>query len=242
MANHTVAAETLNRTRCHRTTTLFSIEYDLAFVLPLESAYGNLKGADMERASGRAATKQVQGFLVAVLGLALAVPVVAQEAIPAVSARARRTVLVSIPDRKLAVIEDGTVIATFPVAVGAPSSPSPAGQFQIVNRISNPTYYHSGKVIPTGKDNPLGTRWIGLSQKGYGIHGTNAPRSVGHAKSHGCIRLRNRDAEGLFAMLRVGDGVEIRAERDELLAQVFGGGADDTTVAEAQVPEPAGGQ
>jgi lipoprotein-anchoring transpeptidase ErfK/SrfK len=146
--------------------------------------------------------------------------------------RAKRTVLVSIPDRKLAVIEDRDVIATFSVAVGADESPSPTGEFQIISRVANPTYYRPGTVIPSGKDNPVGTRWIGLSQKGYGIHGTNAPRSIGHAASHGCIRLRNRDVEKLFAMLQVGDVVQIRGERDNEIAQIFDG---EEEVAEADV-------
>jgi lipoprotein-anchoring transpeptidase ErfK/SrfK len=168
--------------------------------------------------------------------------VVAQAAKPASADSSSRVVLVSIPDRKLAVMENGKVIATFPVAVGAAASPSPTGEFQIVNRVANPTYYRPGTVIPSGKDNPVGTRWVGLSQKGYGIHGTNAPRSVGHAASHGCIRLRNRDIEKLFTMVQVGDVVQIRGERDEQVAQIFGGGADDTTVAEADSAEPDGGQ
>ena len=150
--------------------------------------------------------------------------------------RAKRTVLVSIPDRKLAVIEDGDVIATFSVAVGANESPSPTGEFQIISRVANPTYYRPGTVIPSGKDNPVGTRWIGLSQKGYGIHGTNAPRSIGHAASHGCIRLRNRDVEKLFAMLQVGDVVQIRGERDDEIAQIFD---VEEEVAEADVPARA---
>ncbi|HZC23999.1 MAG TPA: L,D-transpeptidase, partial [Candidatus Binatia bacterium] len=126
-----------------------------------------------------------------------------------------RLVLVSLEDRQLAVIDSGNVIARFAVAVGAADSPSPTGQFRIVNRITNPTYYHPGSVIPSGKNSPIGTRWVGLSQKGYGIHGTNAPRSIGQAASHGCIRLRNRDMERLFTLLRVGDVVEIHGERDE---------------------------
>jgi lipoprotein-anchoring transpeptidase ErfK/SrfK len=122
------------------------------------------------------------------------------------------------------------------------ASPSPIGKFRIVSRVSNPTYYHPGTVIPTGKDNPVGTRWVGISQKGYGIHGTNVPKSVGHAASHGCIRLRNRDMERLFAMVRVGDAVEIRGERDEQVAQIFGDPADDATVASAETAAAAGGQ
>jgi hypothetical protein len=88
----------------------------------------------------------------------------------------------------------------------------------------------------------VGTRWLGLSQPRYGIHGTNAPGSIGHAASHGCIRLRNHDMERLFTMLRVGDSVEIRGERDEQVAQVFGSATDDSTVAEAQTPALNSGQ
>jgi lipoprotein-anchoring transpeptidase ErfK/SrfK len=200
----------------------------------------------MERTAGRATTKQTQRLIVsllnlAVLTLATTIPAFAQTATPSADPL-KRVVLVSIPDRKLAVIEGGDVIATFPVAVGTAVSPSPTGEFQIVNRVANPTYYHSGTVIPSGKDNPVGTRWVGLSQKGYGIHGTNAPRSIGHAASHGCIRLRNRDMEQLFTMLRVGDAVEIHGERDEQVAQVFGSGADDTMVAAADLADQDGVQ
>jgi len=199
----------------------------------------------MERTTGKATTKRAGGIILALFTLASASPsfaqVVAQATKPAEADPIQRVVLVSIPDRKLAVMENGTVIATFPVAVGAAASPSPTGEFQIVNRVANPTYYRPGTVIPSGKNNPVGTRWVGLSQKGYGIHGTNAPRSVGHAASHGCIRLRNRDIEKLFTMVQVGDVVQIRGERDEQVAQIFGSGADDTTVAAADVAEQDGG-
>jgi|CZKD01.1.fsa_nt_gi lipoprotein-anchoring transpeptidase ErfK/SrfK len=196
----------------------------------------------MERTAGRATTKRAAGIILALFTLAVASPAFAQVTKPSEAAPVNRVVLVSIPDRKLAVIEDGNVIATFSVAVGAAASPSPTGEFQIVNRVANPTYYRPGTVIPSGKGNPVGTRWVGLSQKGYGIHGTNAPRSVGHAASHGCIRLRNRDIEKLFTMVQVGDVVQIRGERDEQVAQIFGSGADDTTVAAADVAEQDGGQ
>jgi len=169
--------------------------------------------------------------------LLLAIPSIGQTAQTATGSRPQRVVLVSIPDRKLAVIEEGDVIATFPVAVGAAASPSPTGEFQIVSRVANPTYYHPGTVIPTGKDNPVGTRWLGLSQKGYGIHGTNAPRSIGHAASHGCIRLRNRDMEKLYTMLRVGDVVQIHGERDDDVAQAFG---EFEEVADAATEEEPG--
>jgi lipoprotein-anchoring transpeptidase ErfK/SrfK len=167
---------------------------------------------------------RIATFLIAIFLLSLASLASAQSSPQSVAkARPQRLVLVSIADRKLAVSENGNVLAYFTVAVGAAVSPSSTGEFEIVSRVANPTYYHDGIVMGPGKDNPVGTRWLGLNVKGYGIHGTNAPRSVGHATSHGCIRLRNRDVERLYAMLRVGDVVEIRAERDEEIAAVFGG-------------------
>jgi len=132
-----------------------------------------------------------------------------------------RRLVVSIPDRKLAVIENNEVVEVFAVAVGAPNSPSPTGTFTIVTRVANPTYYHPGKVIAPGPQNPIGTRWIGLNQKGYGIHGTDQPASIGYAKSHGCIRLRNADVERLFERVHSGDVVELHAERPAELDQVF---------------------
>jgi lipoprotein-anchoring transpeptidase ErfK/SrfK len=139
-----------------------------------------------------------------------------------VSSAPRRRVVVSIPDRKLAVIENDDMVTVFPVAVGKPATPSPAGTFTIVNRVTNPTYYaRDGKTVAPGAKNPVGTRWIGLSQKGYGIHGTDDPRSIGFAKSHGCIRLRNRDVEQLFERVRGGDVVELHAELTPEIAKLF---------------------
>ena len=136
--------------------------------------------------------------------------------------RPDRRIVVSIPDRKLALLENGRVVKIYPVAVGAEVSPSPAGEFRIVHRIPQPTYYAPGKVIPPGPANPLGTRWLGLSQKSFGIHGTNEPWSIGRNSSHGCIRMRNRDVEDLFERVRAGDRVELHVARTNELAQIFG--------------------
>jgi len=135
---------------------------------------------------------------------------------------APRRIVVSIPDRKLALIEHDQIVSVYAVAVGAPVSPSPVGTFTVVTRVSKPTYYKPGTVIGPGASNPIGTRWIGLSQKGYGIHGTDQPGTIGFAKSHGCIRLRNRDVEQLFERVRTGDVVELHAERTPEIVQLFG--------------------
>lgn len=162
------------------------------------------------------------------------------EAAPAVVVRAAaveptRVIVVSLEDRGLALVEDGTVKKVYRVAVGRGTSPSPTGTFMIVRRVENPTYYHDGKVIPPGPDNPVGTRWMGLSQKGYGIHGTNEPHSIGKAASHGCIRMGQKDLEELFAQVRSGDTVEIVGERNEETAAIFGAPAVPGEAAPAAV-------
>jgi len=162
---------------------------------------------------------------------------------PAAQSQARRKVVVSIPHRKLALIEDGAVKKVYPVAVGASGSPSPAGTFAVKNRLVKPTYYHPGKVIAAGADNPLGSRWIGLSTKGYGIHGTNVESSIGKAASHGCIRMHRQDLEELFANVQVGDQVEIRAAADPELQLIFGDAPADESepvrTAAVVIGEPA---
>jgi hypothetical protein len=145
-----------------------------------------------------------------------------------------RSVLVSIPDRKLALFENGRVVRIYRIAVGKSSTPSPVGVFKIVNRVTNPTYYLKGQVIGAGKSNPVGTRWMGLSAKGYGIHGTNQPDSIGKPASTGCIRMRSQDLEELFELVDIGNTVQIRAERDEQLARVFGAGTGSAPGAEGE--------
>ena len=169
-----------------------------------------------ERSEGRSKAEKEAGRLFLALALVLA---------PVVSARGQNTkditdalagqsphrqVVVSIPDRKLAVLENGKLIRTFPVSVGAAHSPSPVGEFQIVNRVANPTYNHPGVVIAPGSDSPIGPRWVGLSRKGFGIHGTNEPRSIGKAASHGCIRLPFEMSKHFFANAPLGTPVEIK--------------------------------
>jgi lipoprotein-anchoring transpeptidase ErfK/SrfK len=123
-----------------------------------------------------------------------------------------RRLIVNIPARKIALVQDGKVLKVYSVAVGKRSTPSPMGTFHIASHVVNPTYTHEGKVVRPGPANPVGTRWMSLGFKGYGIHGTNQPQSIGHAASHGCIRLRNHDAEELFELVHVGDEVDLVAE------------------------------
>jgi lipoprotein-anchoring transpeptidase ErfK/SrfK len=120
-----------------------------------------------------------------------------------------RRIVISIPDHKLTLIEGERVIRVYDVATGKLSTPSPTGEFRIVNRVQHPTWYGPSGVVRPGPSNPLGTRWMGLSAHGYGIHGTNVPQSIGKFASHGCIRMRARDVEELFDLVPVGTTVEL---------------------------------
>jgi lipoprotein-anchoring transpeptidase ErfK/SrfK len=155
----------------------------------------------------------------------------------------RTEIVVSLEDHKLALLEDGQVKAIYPVAVGKPSTPSPVGTFTIARRVMNPTYSHDGRTVPPGPHNPVGSRWMGLSIRGYGIHGTNEPRSIGKAASHGCIRMAKADLEQLYPQVAVGDTVELIGQRDEETATIFGdapapaAAQDATQLARANAPD-----
>jgi lipoprotein-anchoring transpeptidase ErfK/SrfK len=105
----------------------------------------------------------------------------------------------------------------FPVATGQAQWPTPLGHFQIVVKWVNPWWFpptqdawaRGLKPVPPGPGNPLGTRWMGLSAPGVGIHGTSEPWSIGHSESHGCIRMQIPAAEWLFTRVRIGTPVFI---------------------------------
>jgi hypothetical protein len=105
---------------------------------------------------------------------------------------------------------------TFGVATGQSQYPTPLGHWQIVVKWRNPWWYppkspwaQGAKPIPPGPGNPLGTRWMGLSASGVGIHGTPDDASIGYSASHGCIRMHISDAEWLFNHVRIGTTVFI---------------------------------
>lgn len=104
----------------------------------------------------------------------------------------------------------------FGVATGQSVYPTPTGMFRIADMQLNPWWlppdspWAAGKKpIPPGPGNPLGTRWMGLSAPGVGIHGTPDDASIGYSASHGCIRMHIPDAEWLFHHVKVGTPVVI---------------------------------
>ena len=114
---------------------------------------------------------------------------------------------------------DGTLIAFYPASVGSEEKPTPSGTLKVASIEAHPTYRYDPKykfkgvestkpfTINAGPNNPVGTMWIGLSQAGYGIHGTNDPSRVSKSESHGCVRLTNWDVARLAQSLK--KGVEV---------------------------------
>lgn len=105
-------------------------------------------------------------------------------------------IIVNIGAKRLTVYKNGSIFREYIVATGKEDTPTPVGVFEVVNK----------EIDPGG---PYGTRWLGLSAKGYGIHGTNNPASIGTAASNGCIRMYNEDIEALFDITSVGTPVRI---------------------------------
>lgn len=113
-------------------------------------------------------------------------------------------------ERRLFWIREGELLRAYPVAVGKPGTETPEGEFEIAHKVKNPIWYFMKEQIQPGDPkNLLGTRWLGLNHKGYGIHGTKAAGNVGKAVSHGCIRMKNRDIEELFEWVPIGTKVII---------------------------------
>lgn len=124
------------------------------------------------------------------------------------------SVVVNLAERNLYAYQGGRPIRCYPAAIGMRGWETPTGEFTIVNKRKNPTWFPpkwaiEEKPVPPGPKNPLGDRWMGLSAPGYGIHATNAPSSIGRYVSHGCIRMYPEHAHELYELVRLGTPVKI---------------------------------
>lgn len=105
-------------------------------------------------------------------------------------------------DRQVLTLKRFTeTLNAYRVAVGAPSTPTPVGDWKIIQKTRDP-------------GGPFGTRWmrINVPWGGYGIHGTNDPESIGNAVSRGCIRMFNEQVNELYDIVPLGTPVKITGE------------------------------
>jgi len=102
----------------------------------------------------------------------------------------------------------------FPVGLGKGNKTPEVVTTLVRGMAMDPSYteHLTGEVFPAGHEkNPIGSRWMPLQiGRGFGIHGTREPDSIGTESSNGCVRMRNEDVEILFDFAMVGDIVEIR--------------------------------
>ena len=111
------------------------------------------------------------------------------------------SVWVDKSDNTLILKGDQDIIKTYTVSTGSNNS-TPIGTFKITDKLENPTWYKAGAVIPPGStDNQLGTRWLGIDLKGYGIHGTVEPEKLGQQVTAGCVRMKNEDVDELYGFV-----------------------------------------
>jgi L,D-transpeptidase ErfK/SrfK len=130
----------------------------------------------------------------------------------------RRGIVINVPEMRLYRFSAGKKsVSTYPITVGEKETPTPIGVFRVSEKKVDPQWdipptlqhKYKEKSVPPGDDNPIGKYWLGLSRRGYGIHGTDNPWSVGRVISNGCIRLYPEDIEILFPETPTGTIVEI---------------------------------
>lgn len=108
------------------------------------------------------------------------------------------TIAIDVDRKILTLSRRQQVIKTYRVAVGKPDTPTPIGNWTIVEKALNP-------------GGPFGVRWMRLSVPwgGYGIHGTDNPSSIGTAASHGCVRMHNEQVTELYNTVPLNTPVRI---------------------------------
>jgi lipoprotein-anchoring transpeptidase ErfK/SrfK len=155
---------------------------------------------------------------------------------PLLAEAAEKVIVVSVPDQRLAVVEQGETIAEFPVSTSKfglgdrhGSYATPLGEMQIAQKIGGNApvgavfkgRQMTGEVLrpnARGRD-PIVTRilWLrGLEsrnahayERGIYIHGTAEERTIGRPASYGCIRMRSKDVVRLYDTVGVGAHVKV---------------------------------
>ena len=135
--------------------------------------------------------------------------------LPAVIPQADRVVL-RLSDRRVYVYDGDLILDSYPVAIGTPETPTPTGEFEVMQMVVNPVWQSpwTGEVFAPGANSALGLRWIGftsLPNGDIGFHGTPTVSSIGQAASNGCVRLTNEDVLSLYSHVKMGMTVVVES-------------------------------
>ena len=131
--------------------------------------------------------------------------------------------VVNLPELLVYQFHLGVYQRRYAIAVGKKTWQTPTGFYKIVDKEENPTWTVPDSIqeemedmgwrvlekVPPGPKNPLGKYWIGTSGENLGFHATNRPWSVGHAVSHGCMRMLPSQIAQLYPQISVGAPVKI---------------------------------
>jgi lipoprotein-anchoring transpeptidase ErfK/SrfK len=118
---------------------------------------------------------------------------------------------------KLRLYKHLRLVHIYPIAVGQLGLETPSGLYHVQDKAIDPSWHVplsawagslAGRVIPPGPDDPIKSRWLGIFD-GAGIHGTDETWSIGHAVSHGCVRMLIPDVIDLYDRVGVGTPVYI---------------------------------
>ena len=151
-------------------------------------------------------------------------------------ATASPVIVISVPDQRLVIIENGVLVGHFPVSTskyGLGDHPcsyaTPLGTLEVAAKVGAGApegavfkgQHFTGEIVPpnsSGRD-PIVTRILHLRgldagnarafDRGIYIHGTPEERKIGRPASYGCIRMRSRDVVRVFDAVPVGARIEI---------------------------------
>lgn len=130
-------------------------------------------------------------------------------------------VQVNTKDNMLRLLENGKLVAAYPVTIGSEQTKSPQGEWKVRGIARLPDFRYDSSflktgergdktyLLPPGPNNLVGVVWIALNRRGIGLHGTGEPDSIGRSASHGCVRLANWDVARLATRVRAGVAVSI---------------------------------
>ncbi len=129
------------------------------------------------------------------------------------------TIIIHTDERFLYVVQEGGRAIRYGIGVGRDGFQW-QGMLKVSRKAEWPDWRPPAEMIQRqpylprfmagGAGNPMGARALYLGDTVYRIHGTNQPRTIGHAVSSGCFRLVNRDVIDLYERIPVGTKVIVR--------------------------------
>lgn len=115
-----------------------------------------------------------------------------------------RLIMVDLSDSMVYAFEDGVLVYTALGSMGVPATPTVQGEYRIYNRYRAQTMSGPGYYLPN-------VEWVQYFYQGYALHGAYWHSNWGQPMSHGCVNLRNQDAEWFYNFGEIGTPVHVRA-------------------------------